>query len=59
MMVRLTKTQQKRMLTDIQKKAHKLYTAEGTGIVKLGQLLTFKDVDAIDRIIQRALNRIG
>ena len=55
-MARLTKTQQKRLVIDAHKKIGKLYRMP-FGVQP--QVITTKDMEAIDRLCQKWLKRIG
>tara|TARA_R110002110_G_scaffold288093_1_gene502559 strand:+ start:1018 stop:1191 length:174 start_codon:yes stop_codon:yes gene_type:complete len=57
MMAKMTKTQKRRALNDIVRKSKKIWMQSSTG--GSTYLLTFKDIEAIDKIIQRALKRLG
>ena len=56
-MATMTKTQQKRALTDILKKAKKIWLVNTTS--SRPPTLSFSDVEAIDKIVRRALKRLG
>lgn len=53
----MTKAQKKRALNDILKKSKKIWMQDATHSANQ-YVLSFKDVDAIDKIIQRALKRL-
>jgi len=55
-MAKMTKAQQKRSLNAIRNKAIKVWSQPQT---TFGRALTFKDVEAIEKIVERGLKRIG
>lgn len=55
-MSKMTKAQQKRALNAIRNKAVKVWSQPQTNF---GRALTFKDIEAIEKIVARAMKRLG
>lgn len=55
-MAKMTKAQKKRMVKDIMKKTQKLYMSDSANIKFI---VSTKDMDAIERLCNKWMNRIG
>ena len=59
-MPRLTKTQAKRLITDILSKTQKLYMSTGqTRSLALRTVVNTKDMEAVERLTEKWLKRLG
>ena len=59
-MAKMTKTQVRRMINDIESKAKKLFIGKRSdGVQRQGIVVTTKDMEAIEKLCKKWLKRIG
>ena len=58
-MAKLTKTQKKRLVSEIQKKTKKFYLDQATWVATGVNMVSTKDMEAIDRLCAKWMKRIG
>ena len=58
-MTRITKTQAKRLINDIESKARKLFNSPRAGKGGFPVTCTIKDMEAIQRMCDRWMKRLG